>query len=102
MHATAKLCLGSRTGDTASSNAPPWIASSGCRGEVRGRGESNQENSRHRRRSWSEGTQLYHEGPMSAGIYFSDPDGMQIELYAPKNPRKSSEQELNLRPSAPD
>jgi hypothetical protein len=32
-------------------NAPPWIASSGCRVEIRGRGESNQGNSQHPRRT---------------------------------------------------
>jgi catechol-2,3-dioxygenase len=37
---------------------------------------------------WGEGTQLYHEGPMSAGIYFSDPDGMRIEPVCSGEPAK--------------
>jgi lactoylglutathione lyase len=50
---------------------------------------------------WSERTALYHEGAISAGIYFSDPDGMRIELYVRENARKRSPKE-DLRPSTSD
>ena len=38
---------------------------------------------------WSEPDPDVPRGTTSAGIYFSDPDGTRIELYAPENPRKS-------------
>jgi lactoylglutathione lyase len=50
---------------------------------------------------WSEGTGLYHEGAIPAGIYFRDPDGMRIELYVRENARKRSPKE-DLLPSTSD
>lgn len=91
-HATAKLCLRPGSSDTASSKCTAldciiWSVEARSVEEVnRTKGILNTLGAQ-----WSERTQMYHGGTTSAGIYFSDPDGNRIELYAPEKARKSSQ-----------